>query len=85
MFSHLLSFTTILYGYYPFVYLKSNQILFVKPEITIYKSSHWALTACTVVTSSALRPSDRVRKNSKTLNRENKKPQEEPQRWDPSS
>ena len=53
--------------------------------MTIYTLSHWALTNCKVVTSSALRPSNWVRKNSKTLNRENKKPQEEPQRRDPST
>ena len=34
---------------------------------------------------SACSQSNRVRKNLKTLNRENKKPQEEPQRRDPSS
>ena len=52
--------------------IRSNQIIFVKSDVTIYTLSHWALTDCTVVTSSAIRHSNWVRKNLKTLDRENK-------------
>ena len=53
--------------------IQSNQTLFIWPGIAIYTLSGWAVTDCTVLTSSALRPLDRVRKNYKVLNRENKK------------
>ena len=58
---------------------------FLMPKITIYTSSHWALTNCTNVIPTALRPSNQVRKNLKNPNRETKKSQEEPQRRNPSS
>ena len=50
-----------------------NLILFVELKLTIYTSFHWALTNCTDVTN-------QVRKHLKTRNREDKEPQEEPQR-----
>ena len=59
-----------------------RQILFILPKITINPLSHWALTHCTDVKRSAPRSLNWLRKK---LNSEIKKPEEEPQKRDPSS